>query len=99
MNIGWFCGLQVVRAIKDAATRGELEARKQALVAAQMFAAKASQVLAPHFADLAPVLLDCASDPSREVTPPACHRKGKLHATAAHLQFLLQVQGLAGRVR
>lgn len=62
-------GLQVVRAIREAATAGELEARKQALVATQVFAAKASPVLAPHFADLAPVLLDCASDPSREVRP------------------------------
>lgn len=58
-----------MRAIKEAATVGELEARKQALVAAQVFATKASPVLAPHFADVAPVLLDCASDPSREVNP------------------------------
>ncbi|BDA47128.1 probable CLIP-associating protein 2 [Coccomyxa sp. Obi] len=58
---------QVMRVIREAATGGELEARKQALVATQLFAAKASPVLAPHFADLAPVLLDCASDPSREV--------------------------------
>lgn len=62
--------LQVVKAIGEAASDGGLEARKQALIAVQVFASEAAPVLAPHFADVAPVLLDCACDASREARPP-----------------------------
>ena len=62
--------LQVVKAIGEAARNEKLEARKQALIAVQVFASEAAPVLAPHFADVAPVLLDCACDASREARPP-----------------------------
>ena len=62
--------LQVVKAIGEAARNEKLEARKQALIAVQVFASEAAPILAPHFADVAPVLLDCACDASREARPP-----------------------------
>ncbi len=53
----------------EAARFGELEARKHALTAVHAFACEAAPVLAPHFADVAPLMLDCACDTSREARP------------------------------